>query len=141
MNFGKWILAAFFLFGVFIFTLTAICVKQDISLVSKEYYRDELQYQKKLDKINSANHLAHLPSIEVRNGLVNVSFTSGLVAEKGTLKFERPSNANLDREFSLAPGQSSQDFNLKVWVPGLYRASLSWSADGKEFFMEKQIIL
>lgn len=141
MNFGKWIVVAFIFFAAFIGTLVTVCVRQDVNLVSKEYYQDELQYQQKLDKMNNANHLAHQPAIEVTNGSIKVSFTNDDAAQKGTLKIQRPSNIKLDREFSLQPHQATQEFNLGNWEPGLYRASLSWTANNKEYFIEKQIVL
>jgi hypothetical protein len=141
MNFGKWIVVAFIFFAVFIGTLVTVCVRQDVNLVSKEYYQDELQYQQKLDKINNANHLAHQPSIEVGNGSIKISFAEASTAQKGVLKIQRPSNIKLDREFSLQPDQPTQEFNLGNWEPGLYRASLSWTMNDKEYFIEKQIVL
>jgi len=141
MNFGKWILVSFILFGAFITTLVAVCVREDSALVTAEYYQDELQYQKKLDKMNNANRLEARPIIDVKDGWVSVHFGDGRAAEKGTLKFDRPSNQQLDRAFELSPGQASQQFQLKGWAPGLYRASLSWSAGNHDYYIEKQIVL
>ena len=45
MNFGKWIVVAFVFFSLFIGTLVTVCVRQDISLVSTDYYKEELIYQ------------------------------------------------------------------------------------------------
>ncbi len=140
MNFGKWIIVAFISFAAYIATLVFICVKQDVNLVSKDYYRDELQYQKKLDRINNTNHLNHLPSIAVANGVVKISFLENQPIQKGELKMERPSNETLDRHYSLTP-QANQEFSLGNWLPGLYRASLTWTMGGKEFYFEKQIVL
>jgi hypothetical protein len=40
MNWGKWIIVSFVLFAGFIGTLVTVCVRQDISLVSKDYYKE-----------------------------------------------------------------------------------------------------
>jgi len=141
MNFGKWILVAFITFAAYIFFLVYVCVKQDVNLVSKDYYHDELRYQEKLDQINNANHLAHPPSITIENGQVKISFEGNPTIQKGELKIQRPSSDKLDRNFSLAPEKTNQEFNLGHWKPGLYRASLTWAMEGKEFYFEKQIIL
>jgi hypothetical protein len=141
MNFGKWIVVAFIAFALYIAVLVVVCVKQDLNLVSKDYYRDELKYQQKLDQLNNANHLSHLPVIAVENGRAKISFPEDQHIQNGKLKIERPSNDQLDRIFSLSPDQMIQEFNLGNWQPGLYRASVTWTMNNKEYYFEKQIIL
>jgi len=141
MNFGKWIVVAFISFAAYIAVLVIVCVRQDVNLVSKDYYRDELKYQEKLDQINNASHLENLPFIEIGNGLAKISFVKNQHIQKGRLKIQRPSNEKLDRTYSLTPDQSIQEFNLGNWQPGLYRASVTWTMDDKEYYFEKQIIL
>ncbi len=141
MNFGKWIVVAFVLFAAYMAVLVAVCMKQDLNLVSRDYYRDELKYQEKLDQINNANHLNHQPSLSIENGLVKLSFSENQSVQQGTLKIERPSNERLDRNFSLTPELTIQEFNLGNWQRGLYRASVTWTMEGKEYYFEKQIIL
>jgi len=141
MNFGKWIVVAFVVFALYIAVLVTVCVRQDINLVSKDYYRDELKYQQKLDQINNTNHLDHLPSLVVENGQAKISFQENQRVQNGKLKIQRPSNEKLDRSFSLSPDQSTQEFNIGKWTPGLYRASVTWTMNDKEYYFEKQIIL
>jgi hypothetical protein len=141
MNFGKWIVVAFVAFALYIAVLVAVCVRQDLNLVSKDYYRDELKYQQKLDQINNANHLDRLPVIAIENGEARISFAENQHIQNGKLKIERPSSEKLDRTFSLSPNQPIQEFNLGNWKPGLYRASVTWTMNDKEYYFEKQIIL
>jgi hypothetical protein len=141
MNFGRWIIFSFVLFALYIAVLVFVCVRQDVGLVSTDYYRDELKYQEKLDRMNNSNHLVHLPSIIVENGQVKISFEGNPRIQNGELKIERPSNNKLDRTFSLIPYQTVQEFDLGKWKPGLYRASLGWTMEGREYYFEKQIIL
>ena len=49
MNWGKSIVLSFILFAAFIGTLVTVCIRQDISLVSKDYYEEELQYDKSVN--------------------------------------------------------------------------------------------
>jgi hypothetical protein len=41
----------FILFAAFIGTLVTVCLRQDISLVSKDYYKEELQYENQLTRL------------------------------------------------------------------------------------------
>jgi hypothetical protein len=141
MNFGKAIVLSFVLFGLFIGVLVGVCIRQDVSLVSKDYYQEELDYQHKLDKINNANSLASLPEITAVQGRVRVVYAGFGTMQAGELKLSRPSNARLDEKFSLVPvAGDSQEFALRFWEPGLYRASLTWTAGGKTYEVEKAIV-
>lgn len=142
MNFGKWIFVAFIMFTLFIATLVVICVRQDISLVSKEYYKDELAYQSKLDRLNNTQHLAVKPEISMDGSDVVIRFPQSDKIESGRLRLLRPSDARLDQQFELKAGVGDvQRFNLPVWGKGLYRASLEWKMEGTDYYFEKIIVL
>lgn len=142
MNFGKWIVVSFVLFASFIATLVVVCVREDISLVSNNYYKEELVHQQKMESIENAKALDALPDIQVEGNLLVVSFSDFSKVEQGEILLLRPSDATLDRRFNLTPnGTQQQMYPLKTWQKGLYRASMKWSMDGKEFYYEKLIVL
>ena len=142
MNFGKWIVVSFVLFAVFITTLVVICVREDINLVSNNYYKDELVHQQKMESIENAKSLNSLPDIEVEGNVLVVSFSEFNRVERGELLLLRPSDATLDRRFSItAKGNQQQMYPLEKWQKGLYRASMKWSMEGKEYYYEKLIVL
>lgn len=141
MNFGKAIVLSFVLFGLFIGTLVFVCIREDVNLVSPDYYKDELAYQQKLDKINNAQALGKQPAITAEQGKVSIVFDVLDRVEKGELKILRPSNVKLDQKFDILPAQgNTQVFALSRWEPGLYRAALTWKMDGKEYYFEKLIV-
>ncbi len=141
MNFGKWIVVAFALFTGFIAMLVMVCLRQDVNLVSENYYKEELKYQEKLDRMNNALALDQFPVIKIDDGQVIISFAPDQPLEKGVLTIARPSNEMLDRNYKLAQNEPLQKFNMGSWSPGLYRASVSWTMNGKDFYYEKQIVL
>lgn len=142
MNWGKWIVVSFVLFAAFIATLVIVCVKQNISLVSKEYYQEELQFQDKIDQMNNANALAERPEISVTNNTITVAYSRLAEVEKGELKLMRPSDSSLDQHFTLAPtSDSNQSFSLTNVQKGMYRARMLWQQEGKSYFIEKIIVL
>ena len=62
--------------------------------------------------------------------------------ETARLTLLRPSDANLDQFFEIEPtGSTSQEFELANPIPGLYRAKLTWVDHGKEFFLERLVVL
>ena len=142
MNFGKWIFVSFVLFALFIATLVTVCVRQDINLVSADYYQEELVHEQKMNQIQNANTLKSKPLISVEGSIVSVSFDDFNKVEQGELKILRPSDARLDKRFKLSASKMQvQQFPLENWSKGLYRASMQWRMDGKDFYFEKLIVL
>ena len=143
MNWGKWIIVSFILFAAFIGTLVAVCVRQDVSLVSKDYYKEELQYEKQLERLNNVAKLESKPVITVlETGSIQIAFDGFSNMEKGELKLFRPSDEGRDKTFALTNASgSTQEFSTKDLNPGMYRAKLQWTTNGKEFYLEQVIFI
>lgn len=142
MNWGKWIIVAFVLFAGFIATLVTVCMREDVSLVSKEYYREELAYQEQIIRINNVNKLSQRPVIQKTEKFVEVEFAQFSDVEKGSLKLFRPSDEKMDKVFVLnRSSETRQFFPIENLEKGMYRARLQWTMDGKEFFMEEIIYI
>ena len=65
MNWGNGIIFSFVLFAIFIAILVTVCVRQDISLVSSDYYQEELKYQDQITRINNTSKLDTQPVIKI----------------------------------------------------------------------------
>ena len=142
MNFGKGIFIAFVLFAIFIGSLVYVCVTQSVPLVSRNYYQEELKHEVKMTQIQNANQLPNRPSISFNNGNIQVAFDRWNLVEKGQLKVMRPSDSSLDEIFSLTANKSTeQSFALHQWKKGLYRISMTWEMEGKEFYVERILVL
>lgn len=142
MNFGKWIVVAFILFAGFIGTLVTVCVRQEVSLVTRNYYEEEINHQQKINRLTNTQHLQVKPEIKLTADRITVSFSDFERITEGELKLLRPSNARLDRTFRVAASQQDeQQFSLTASDRGLYRASLKWKMDGQEYYIEKVIVL
>ncbi len=138
----KWVVGAFIFFGLFIGTLVVICVREDVNLVSKDYYQEELRHQDKIVKQVNASQLEEKPQLSFENNSVKLLFPFTSSMEKGELRVMRPSDDRLDQHFDLsAMDGDSQLFPLKVWEKGLYRVSLTWTMEGKDYYFEKLMVL
>ncbi len=136
----KWVIGSFIAFGLFIGTLVFICVREESSLVSANYYQDELVHQIKMKQQQNVLSLKELPSIELTDRQVTISFSMFSDLEMGELRLARPSNAKLDQRFKLST-RSLQTFPLPIAEKGLYRVTLQWSMHGKEYYVEKLMVL
>ena len=143
MNWGNWIIVSFVLFAAFIGTLVTVCVRQDINLVSKDYYREELQYESQLSRLKNVSLLQSKPVIKVIDrGFIQISFEGLADIDTGELKLFRPSDPTKDRQYNLA-GKSNHtvEFPTDNLSPGMYRAKMQWTMNGKEFYVEEVIFI
>jgi hypothetical protein len=142
MSWGKGITIAFITFALFIGSLVTVCVRQDISLVSKNYYDEELKYQDQIDRLENAAALAEKPFILVRNGQLEVQFSEFAKLEEGELILTRPSDARYDAKFTVSLGSDSiRIYDLSMYPTGRYNTSLRWQMNGKEFLIQESISL
>lgn len=142
MNWGKSIVLAFVLFALFIGVLVTICLKQDIPLVAKEYYQQELVYQQQIDRINNTNQLPEKPTILVVNRAIEIQFSQLVEIVGGELELFRPSDEKLDRHFKVeSSAEGKQRIDVSDLETGMYRARMRWSMEGKDYYLESVIYL
>ena len=141
MNFGKWIVVSFILFAIFIGTLVTVCVREDVNLVSKDYYKEELAYQDQIQRLNNTEKLLQKPIVKViDNNLLQVEFMQAQEIQSGELKLFCPSNPKMDKNFKLNTSQDgSQLIELSGLQSGMYKAKLLWTMNGEEFYIEEII--
>jgi len=142
MNWGKGIVLSFVLFAAFIGVLVTVCIKQDSPLVSQAYYQDELAYDQQIARLNNTNALTSKPEIALDGNVLRIHYTRFAEIENGKIKLFRPSDASLDRQFQvLAVPDSQQQFPVDHLKRGLYHAQFTWQQGGKEYYLEKTIVL
>jgi hypothetical protein len=142
MNWGKSIVVVFIFFAAFIAGLVVVCFREDVSLVSKKYYEDDLHYQAQFDAYENANGLTNKPTVTLITKSLTISYSDFKNIEKGTLTLMRPSNANQDRTFTLKQQVDTvQQFELSDLSSGLYKLRLEWTEGNKQYLMDKTIVI
>jgi hypothetical protein len=140
MNWGKSIILAFVLFTIFIGTLVVICMKQEISLVSKNYYQEELRFQQHINKLNNTEQLKDKPSIQLIPHALKIAYTNFQNVNDATLTIFCPANAANDKLFNIDNSdENTVLIPTSTIAPGMYKARFNWMEDGKEFFIEEII--
>ncbi|MEI9921355.1 MAG: FixH family protein [Bacteroidota bacterium] len=134
MNWGKSIMLVFITFAVFIGVLVTVCVRQNISLVSNNYYEEELNYQQQIDELQNAAMLKDRPHIIVREKHVEITQE----IQHGELKLLRPSDARFDASFVIG---SARSFDLSKYPSGKYNVSLRWQSGDKIYLVRESITL
>lgn len=132
---AKGIIATFVAFAAFMIGLVTICMKQDISLESKDYYKDELAYQQKIDA--SINALKNKPKFVYSHltQKLNIGFGEKGISN-GKAIFYKPNRSKSDFEVAfnndLALDMSQKD-------KGLWKVKLNWEQNGKHFYYEEPL--
>lgn len=142
MNFGKWIVVSFISFALFISVLVVVCVRQDVNLVSKNYYQEELVHGEKMEQIRNTNLLDEQPDIKVNGNQIELQFKRMHEVENGQMLFMRPSDAGLDQVFEVGSSEGTVvRFDANDFEVGQYRARFKWTMEGKDYFFEKIIVI
>ena len=140
MSWGKWIIIAFVLFAGFIATLVTVCMRQDISLVSKDYYQEELAYQAQILRMNNVNQLDQKHVIQKSGNFLEIGFNQFSKIEKGQLKLFSPSDPKKDKTYMLISAEGTKQLlPLDNVAKGMYRARMQWAMNGKEYYFEAVI--
>lgn len=141
MNAGKWIIVAYVLFAGFIGILVTVCMRQDISLVSADYYKNELAYQEQINRMERTGALPVKPMIYVHSYEIQITFDSTNIIQHGTVELFCPANKNMDRIFNLKPGEAEFGQDVSNLLPGMYRLKLNWTMNEKDYYLEEIINL
>jgi len=140
MNWGKGIVLTFVIFVGVIATLVTISMKQDVSLVSKDYYVEELAYQDQIDRINNKNSMEKKPEIKKTGEVIVLQLN--VPESDGSVHFFRPSNARFDKKYKLAINESgTQVFKASDFEKGFWKVKINWQKDGKEYYSEHNLVL
>jgi hypothetical protein len=141
MNWGYRIVLAFVFFIALMVTLVTISMRQNIDLVAEDYYREEIEYQNQIDRMNRTNSLELEPSVIIDR--INKKILLNLKQKEfnsARAVFFRPSDATQDKVIDLfEDGATSVSYS--GWESGLWKVKLHWKQAGEEFYIEKKITL
>ncbi len=126
-------------FVALIVTLVILAVNNPSDLVAEDYYKQELNYQKQIDKMNESKTLSEQPAVVVKTDSITLQFPSACSSKKltGEVKFYRPSNDKDDWSTNVNADQNGkQQFPCSGLKKGLYTMQLNWSSEGKNYYNE-----
>ncbi|NIK72855.1 hypothetical protein FHS56_000341 [Thermonema lapsum] len=130
-------------FIAFMSYLVFICVAQDdIHLVDKNYYKEELAYQARIDAITRTRALEQQPVVEYHKTAKKLYIKlpySGI--QEGKIKLYRPSDARLDKEVPIRQDQQEYELDMSGLLPGYWEVKMQWSMDGQSYYMEQKLHL
>lgn len=143
INWGHKLLLVFLVFGSGMSYLVYRCVKTNYDLVSKEYYKDELEYQKVIDGTNKANSLSSKVQVIQNDRDIVLEFPAEMKQEllSGTAWFYCPVDAGRDKKITLAVSAGKQEIARQLFAAGNYIVKLNWSNGSQQYYTEQTITI
>jgi len=141
MTWGTKLLLVFTAFALLMSPLVYMCMKQKLELVSKDYYKDELRYQDKIDGMNNANKIGN---VLIQENQENVSIqlpkeVQGL-ALKGQATFYCTVNSLNDRTLPLEVNDEGFMLISKTKLAkAKYLVKLNWQIGNDLYYTEKKL--
>jgi hypothetical protein len=141
MDWGKGIVLVFVVFAGIMISMVTICMKKDdLHLVTQNYYEEEIKYQDHINKVINANALAYeVLLFDKINKSVSLDLPVGARAE---LHLFRPSDARLDQKLLVEVlDENATVVDLGDLKPGYWLMKLTWSSKGKSYYQEQKITI
>jgi hypothetical protein len=142
----SWGWKAGLLYGAFVAMMVTLVVassRQKIDLVSKDYYKDEIEYQRVIDAGKNQSELSVPLVIRANESVVSVEFPSQFRDKivKGELYFYSPVNDKWDRKISLIAENNSMSIDRSKLLKTRYTMKINWEVDGKKYYQETAVNL
>ena len=138
------IIIAFVLFLSGTASLIVIAATHPQSLVSGNYYEQEIKYQGRIDGTARARQSGAAVNFDAATRRLVISLPATQTGRdlSGQIELYRPSAAGLDRQYKLQPdAEGRQSLDLAALPEGPWEIRVSWNASGQDFFLDRKIVI
>ena len=143
MNWGHKIIIVYAIFVAGMLFLAFKSSKQNIDLVTEDYYAKELQYQQKIDESKRTALLSAPVNFEVINHELTIHFPKDFDTKKitGDVALYCPSDVKKDINKQFMVTDSAVNITIPASYHGLHYVKINWMAEGVNYYFEKKIII
>ena len=143
MNWGHKIIAVYILFVAGMLFLAFKSSRQNIELVTEDYYAKELVYQQKIDESKRTAALSDTVKISILHHAVTINFPKDFEAKKitGEVTLYCPANEKKDMNQQFMVTDSAVNISVPSSNHGLHYVKINWSVAGVNYYYEKKIII
>jgi len=139
-NWGTGIVIAMVLFMIFIlsFVYKSLTPEYSHDLVSDDYYKDELHYQKEIDKLNNALKLETKISLSNSDEGITIQFPDSINYQniEGTISLQRYNNSNLDISKEIKLTSKKILIPASQLVTGKWIVKIDWKYKDEEYLFK-----
>ncbi len=123
-----------------------VATHNNMDLVRKDYYEEELRFQKQIERVNRTAQLRK--DITVTSDAAAQSLMLRLPAEHngakptGEIHLYRPSDASLDRTITLQVNESGlQRIDTSKLRNGLWKLRATWKVNNEEYYFDQSVVI
>ena len=113
----------------------------EYDLVRPDYYKHEIEYQQRIDKLNNAKTLTQNILIRrVTNGIF-IDFPKNISQEKieGSIYLYRPSNKKLDITLPILLNDHTQFISDEVLIGGRWNVQVEWNVSHELYLFQHSL--
>ncbi len=138
LNWGTGIVIGFVIFiGFIMFMVVTMMTDTNYNhdLVTEEYYKEELVYQKEIDAEQNAQSLSENISIRNTKNGITITFPKKMKYQdiKGTVSFYRPSNKKLDFDVPIHLSSNQLLIPDKNLLEGRWDIKVDWTYESVHY--------
>lgn len=144
INWGTKIAVLYISFVAMIGFMVTLCLKQNVELVTEDYYERELAFQDKINEMNNANALPESVSHLILPEGVQIKLPTLFKNKKvnGEILFFRPADKSKDYSTPIQLNSAAEQvIDAKHLSKGMYKMKISWSANDISYFTEEIIVI
>ena len=144
LNWGHKLIGVFLVFAGMMSYLVYQSVTTRFDLVSKEYYKDELQFQQVIDGTKRANQLSSKVTIEQNGHFLVLRLPNEMkqATVTGKIWFYCADDARKDKKIPLQVNADAvQQIDARQFLFGNYTAKISWESNQQLYYTETKITI
>lgn len=135
------IIGTFVGFALFVGSFIYRATQTDLNLVSKDYYKKEIEYQSHIDKLKRSSKYENQISVKAVNGQMDLHFPEELIGFKGKIQLFRPSNSKLDQSMEMRLDAKKISIDVSELIAGAWEVKMDLSKGDETFYFERSIEL
>jgi hypothetical protein len=146
MNWGTKLTLVILVFIGLMAVMVIYSFRQDLNMVTDNYYEKDLRYQEQIEKIRNSKLLIDKPKVLFRasDKILAIQFPENLLYNqiKGEIHLYRPSDDKMDRTYSISLDErGSQFIDAASFSKGDWIVKLSWNDQHLEYYDEITIFV
>lgn len=140
------IIASFVCFTAMMIGFAVYASNHKITLVVNDYYKEEIEYQQKINKMNEFASLKEQPTLKYKKEAqeVELNFPASIreMIPVGKVYFYRPNDSQQDFFVDLEfDNEGKQQIPVELLANGKWKLKLDWQAEDRAYYLEKEIFI
>lgn len=144
MNWGWKIVILYGSFVAMMVTLVVMSVRQDIPMVTEDYYEKDLQYETHMNRVaNSANLEEDVKVVyNQKTQQITITFPETMIDLTGEILCFRPSQEGLDFTLPIENLENNTiTFGTSEMINGRWKVKIDWEGDEEIYYTETAVFI